>query len=155
MSSKVRTCLWFESGGEEAANFYVSLLPDSRIESVYRPAAEGPALVVAFRLGGAPYQALNGGPHYSLSPAVSISVATQDQAETDRLWEALLQDGGSESQCGWLTDRFGLSWQVVPEILPRLLQDPDREAANRAMQAMLSMRRIDIAKLQAAFEGNT
>lgn len=107
---KTRTCLWFESGGEEAARFYVTLLPDSRIESIYRRAPDQRPLVVDFTLGGAPYQILNGGPEVAQSAAVSISVVTEDQAETDRLWDALTADGGQEGRCAWLTDRWGVSW---------------------------------------------
>jgi len=149
--SKVRTCLWFDSEGEEAANFYVSLLPDSHIESIVRPDPDGPALVVEFSLAGAPYMTLNGGPHYQHTPAASISVLTEDQAETDRLWAALIADGGSESHCAWLTDRYGVSWQIVPEALPRLIGSKDNAAAMRARDAMLKMRKIDIAALEAAF----
>lgn len=148
---KVRTCLWFDSRGEEAARFYVSLLPDSRIETVSRPDPDGPALTVDFILGGAPYQALNGGPMYPQTPAVSISVLTNDQAETDALWSALVADGGEAGQCGWLTDRFGVSWQIVPERLLEMLEAPDRAAAERAQQAMLKMGKIDISALEAAF----
>ena len=151
---KVRTCLWFNGAGEEAAHFYVSLLPDSAVGAVSRPDPSKPALVVELTLAGTPYMFLNGGPHYTLTPAASIAVTTADQAETDRLWEALLADGGEESMCAWLTDRFGVSWQIVPEVLPRLLAAEDREAAGRAMQAMLKMRKIDIADLEAAFRGN-
>lgn len=151
IASKVRTCLWFEARGEEAAELYVSLLPDSFIERVTRPAPEAPALVVELSLCGAPFMILNGGPHYVLSPAASISVMTADQAETDRLWQALLADGGRAEQCGWLVDRFGLSWQIVPEMLPRMLGSEDLEAAARAREAMLSMQKIEIAELEAAF----
>ncbi len=153
MSAKIRTCFWFDTQGEAAAELYVSLIPGSAIERVYRPSPEGPALIVDFHLAGAPYQALNGGPHYTLNEAASISVTTPDQAETDRLWDALIADGGEESRCGWLKDRFGLSWQIVPERLSQLLGASDRDAANRAMQAMLTMRRLDIAALEAAFAG--
>jgi predicted 3-demethylubiquinone-9 3-methyltransferase (glyoxalase superfamily) len=153
MNQKVRTCLWFDDQAEEAAAFYVSLLPDSRIESASRPKQDGPALVVEFTLAGTPYQALNGGPHFAFTEAASIVVMTEDQAETDRLWDALVADGGRESQCGWLKDRYGLSWQIVPRALVRLLSDPDREAAGRAMDAMLKMRKIDIAGLEAAHAG--
>lgn len=146
----VRTCLWFERGGLEAARRYVELVPNSRMETVATDEAE--PLVVLFTLGGAPFQILNGGPRYRLSPAASIAVTTPDQAETDRLWSALLE-GGEESQCGWLTDRYGVSWQIVPEALPRLFMDSDREAAGRAMQAMLKMKKIDVAALEAAFRG--
>jgi predicted 3-demethylubiquinone-9 3-methyltransferase (glyoxalase superfamily) len=150
---KVRTCLWFDSQGEEAAEFYVSLLPDSFIENVTRPDPNGPALVVEFTLAGTPYMVLNGGPHYKLTPAASISVLTKDQAETDRLWNSLLANGGEESRCAWLTDRFGVSWQIVPEVLPQMIGATDQEAATRARDAMLQMRKIDIAALESAFRG--
>jgi predicted 3-demethylubiquinone-9 3-methyltransferase (glyoxalase superfamily) len=150
---KVQTCLWFEKDAEAAAAFYVSLLPESRIGRVKRPEPKGPALTVELTLSGTPYMLLNGGPHYRLSPAASIAVRTADQAETDRLWAALTADGGEASRCGWLTDRFGVSWQIVPEALIRMLNDPDRAAAGRAQAAMMEMRRIDIAALEAAFDG--
>ena len=153
ITTKVRTCLWYDGKAEEAARFYTSLLPESRIESVFRPAADGPALFVDFVLGGTPYQALNGGPKYTFSEAASISVVTSDQAETDRLWAALLADGGAAKQCGWLADRYGLCWQIIPEALPRLLGDPDPAAAGRVMQAMMGMAKIDIAGLEAAHRG--
>ncbi len=151
--AKLRTCLWFDHQGEEAANFYVSLLPDSRIERVYRPDPDCPALVVEFTLAGAPYMVLNGGPHYELNPAVSISVLTKDQEETDELWAALTADGGSPSRCGWLIDKYGLSWQIIPEALPRLLGSDDTAAAQRAHDAMMKMGKIDIAALESAFDG--
>lgn len=150
---KVRTCLWFESRGEEAAHFYVSLLPDSFIETVSRPDPDGPALVVELTLSGAPYMLLNGGPHYQLNPAASIAVRTGDQQETDQLWNALIADGGEESQCGWLVDRFGVSWQIVPEALMRMLDSEDRAAAGRASEAMMTMNKIDIAGIARAFAG--
>lgn len=151
---KVATCLWFDGTAEEAARFYTSLVPDSSVTGVQRLAPDGPALMVTFRLAGTPFQALNGGPHYTLSEAVSISVMTRDQPETDRLWNALIADGGHASRCAWLKDRFGLSWQIVPEALPRLIGSPDRPAAARAMQAMMAMGKIDIAALEAAFRGD-
>jgi predicted 3-demethylubiquinone-9 3-methyltransferase (glyoxalase superfamily) len=150
---KVRTCLWFDTQGEEAAGFYVSLLPDSRIGSVVRPDPDGPALVVEFTLAGAPYMTLNGGPMYKPTPAASIAVLTKDQAETDDLWAKLLDGGGAENMCAWLTDRFGVSWQIVPEALPRFLGADDKAAAARARAAMMTMRKIDIAALEAAFNG--
>jgi predicted 3-demethylubiquinone-9 3-methyltransferase (glyoxalase superfamily) len=153
MTAKVSTCLWFDGQAEDAARFYVSLIPNSRIETLLRPDPDGPALMVVFTLGGTPYQALNGGPQYTHSPAASISVSTRDQEETDRLWDALTA-GGSENQCGWLQDRYGVSWQIVPEVLPRLLTSPDRAAADRAMQAMFAMVKIDIAGIEAAYAGN-
>ena len=150
---KVSTCLWFDGTAEDAVHFYVSLIPNSRITNVLRPDPNGPPLLIHFELAGTPYQALNGGPQYVLNEAVSISVLTTDQAETDRLWDALLADGGIEHACCWLRDRFGLAWQVVPEALPRCLNDPDRAAAGRAMQAMMGMKKIDIAALERAFRG--
>lgn len=151
MNAKVRTCLWFDGDGEEAARFYTSLLPDSAIETLFRPNPDAPPLVINFTLAGTPCQALNGGPKFQHSEAASIAVTTKDQQETDRLWSALAGNGGSESRCGWLKDRFGVSWQIVPEALPRLLASDDRVAAERATQAMLSMRKIDIAALEAAY----
>lgn len=157
--AKVRTCLWFDKNGEEAARFYVSLLPDSRIESVTRSPADWPsgkageAIVIDFTLGGTPYQILNGGPNFTHSEAASISVVTADQAETDRLWAALSADGGKEIQCGWVRDRFGLSWQIVPEVLAWALSNPDRAAAKRAMEAMMTMVKIDVAAIEAALAG--
>ena len=152
-NAKVRTCLWFNGDGEEAARFYVSLMPDSEIEAVYRPDPAAPPLVVEFTLAGAPYMALNGGPQFSHTPAASISVLTENQEETDRLWAALTADGGEESRCAWLTDRFGVSWQVVPERMVELINADDRAAAVRAQAAMMQMGKIDIAALEAAFAG--
>jgi predicted 3-demethylubiquinone-9 3-methyltransferase (glyoxalase superfamily) len=151
--NKVSTCLWFDGQAEEAANFYVSLIPGSNVETVFCPDQSGPVLLVVFTLGGTPFQGLNGGPKFKHSEAASISVSTRDQEETDRLWNALTANGGSESRCGWLKDRFGVSWQIVPEALPRLLTSPDRVAANPAMQAMLDMVKIDIAGVEAAYHG--
>lgn len=153
-ASKVRTCLWFDGNGEEAVNYYVSLLPDnSKIENVVKK-PDGSVLVMEFTLSNVPYMILNGGPYYTLSPCVSISVLTEDQEETDRLWEALTSNGGHGSNCGWLVDRFGLSWQIIPKAMPRMLSSPDREAAGRAHAAMGEMKKIDIAKMEAAFSGS-
>ncbi len=152
-SPKVATCLWFDGQAEDAARLYTSLLPDSRITDVTRLQPGGPALLVEFTLVGVPFQALNGGPQYELNEAASIAVSTADQAETDRLWAALVADGGEESQCGWLKDRFGVSWQIVPAALRRCLFADDRAAAGRAMQAMFGMRRIDIGAIERAFAG--
>lgn len=152
---KVRTCLWFNDQALQAAEFYCSLLPDSRIEGVeYYPEGQdmdsaGTVLVVEFILAGTPYQALNGGPHFTLDEAVSISVTTEDQTETDRLWSALVADGGAESQCGWLRDRFGLSWQIVPKRSVELLRGSQAE---KAWVALMQMKKIDIATLDAAAE---
>ncbi len=154
---KVRTCLWFTQGGHEAAKFYVSLLPGSRIDSVTLTGnpddkAADP-MVVEFTLAGAPMMILTAGPHYKLTPAVSISVLTDTQAETDRLWAALTADGGEESRCGWLTDRFGVSWQIVPRRMMELFASDDTAAAGRAQGAMLQMKKIEIAAIEAAFAG--
>lgn len=154
MTSKVKTCLWFDGVAEEAAAFYVSLLPGSRIEGIFRPEPEGAPLLIDFTLAGTPYLALNGGPQFPHTEAASIVVETADQAETDHLWVALTANGGTAVQCGWLRDRFGLSWQIVPEIVPRLLSDPDRAAAGRALQALMGMGKIDIAALKAAHRGS-
>lgn len=153
LEKKVRPCFWFQAGGLKAAEFYVSLLPDSRIDAVFEHGVPQDPMVVEFTLAGAPMMILTGGPMYKLTPAASISVLTKDQAETDRLWAALLEGGGQESMCGWLEDKYGVSWQIVPEILPRLIGDKDRDAGRRAQQAMLQMRKIDIAKIKAAFAG--
>jgi predicted 3-demethylubiquinone-9 3-methyltransferase (glyoxalase superfamily) len=150
MSHKVRTCLWFEKDGLAAARFYTGLVPGSALET---DAPEGSdPIVVAFSLGGVPYQILNGGPHHRLTAAASIVVTTRDQPETDRMWDALTADGGAPGRCGWLTDRWGVSWQIVPEALPRLLGAPERAAAGRAQAAMMEMNKIDIAALVAAFD---
>lgn len=150
LKQKVRTCLWFNGNGHEAAEFYVSLLPDSMIEGGHGESGK-PPLVIEFTLAGAPMMILNtpGGP--PPNTAASISVLTEDQAETDRLWSALLAEGGKELHCGWLTDRWGIAWQIVPRRLPEMLGSPDREAAGRAMTAMQRMIKLNIAALEAAF----
>ncbi len=153
--SKVRTCLWFEKGGREAAEFYVSTIPDSTLDSVIDHHSPDDPMVVEFTLAGAPMMILSAGPHFKLTPAASISVLTKDQAETDQLWDALLTGGGEEGRCGWLTDRFGVSWQIVPDILPRLMNQPDAEAGRRVQQAMMQMKKIDIAALEAASQAST
>lgn len=149
--SRIRTCLWFDGNGAAAARFYVSLIPGSAIEGDLADGDE--PLMVNFHLDGVPYLALNGGDHYKATPAASIMVTTQDQAETDRLWSALIADGGAESHCAWCVDRFGVSWQVVPQALPGLVGGPDPAGAKRATAAMLQMRKIDIAALEAAYHG--
>jgi predicted 3-demethylubiquinone-9 3-methyltransferase (glyoxalase superfamily) len=150
-------CLWFNGRAEEAAELYVSLFPDSKITDVSHYGPDGPManqpLVVAFELQGRPFMILNGGPHHQLSPAFSISVSVDTQEEVDRLWDAFAAEGGEPSQCGWITDRFGVSWQVVPEALPRLLGDPDPERAQRALAAMMQMGKLDVAGLERAADG--
>jgi predicted 3-demethylubiquinone-9 3-methyltransferase (glyoxalase superfamily) len=159
--SKVSPCLWFDGEAEEAANLYVSLLPDSRIESVQKNVVDGPAgkagtvLVVQFTLAGQSFMALNGGRRFEYTHAVSFKIDCEDQAEVDRLWNALLSDGGKAEQCGWLKDRFGVSWQIVPTALPKYLGGPDRAGAQRAMQAMLGMVKLDIEGLRRAYEGKS
>ncbi|MEF3367261.1 VOC family protein [Methylocystis sp. 9N] len=153
MQAKVRTCLAYKDQAEEAARFYVSLLPGSEFEGAFRREPNGPALLVSFTLAGTPYQALNMGRETTHNESFSISVMTKDQRETDELWEKLLQGGGSEIQCSWLKDRFGIHWQIVPEALPRMFMDEDRAAAGRAFQAMLGMVKIDLAAVEKAFAG--
>ncbi|MAM61607.1 VOC family protein [Maritimibacter sp. UBA3975] len=152
--SSIRTCLWFERDGEVAAHFYTSLIANSAITSEVGRTQSGAPLMVNFHLDGVPYQALNGGPTYQPSPAASIAITTPDQAETDRIWNALVADGGRESRCAWCIDRFGVSWQVVPEALPGFVGGPDPEGARRATEAMMAMTKIDIAALEAAYAGH-
>lgn len=154
--AKVFPCLWFNGNVEEAAEFYVTLLPDSHIDNVWRSPADtpsGPAgtvLTVDFTLAGQRLQGLNGGPEFTFSEAVSFVISCEDQAEVDRLWEALTANGGEPGPCGWLKDRFGLSWQIVPRRLDELLTDSDPARARRAMEAMLSMGKIEVAELERA-----
>jgi len=156
----VTPCLWFDKGAaEEAAVFYTSLFPDSWITNVDRSPADNPStrkgevLTVEFMLSGRPFMGINGGPEFPFTEAVSFSIECQDQAEVDHYWNALIADGGEHSVCGWLKDRFGVSWQVVPRQLNEFLRSEDAAGAERAMQAMLEMEKLDIAKLQEAFEG--
>ena len=156
-TQKVRTCLWFDREAEEAVNFYVSLIPNSRVLDIARygeagPGKPGSVLMVSFELGGAQYLALNGGPVFKFTEAISLSVDCSDQAEVDRLWERL-GEGGAYSRCGWLKDRYGLSWQIVPAALPKLVGGSDKAGAKRAMEAMLQMGKLDIAALEAAYRG--
>ena len=152
MTNSIRTVLWFRDGrGREAAEFYCSLFADSRVErTISGDAGMGTFWVIDFSLGGVPYQILDAGPHFTLTEAVSIAVATPDQAETDRLWAALTANGGEESVCGWLKDRYGLSWQIYPKRLTELTLSSDKAVAGRAMAAMMKQRKIDIAEIEAA-----
>jgi predicted 3-demethylubiquinone-9 3-methyltransferase (glyoxalase superfamily) len=155
----VGPCLWFDGQALEAAEFYVSLFSDSRIERILRSsidtpgAKKGDPLLVEFTLAGKQHQAVNGGPHDPFNKAISLSILCQDQAEVDRLWDALTADGGQPLQCSWLRDKFGVAWQVVPEALPRMLHDEDPVRAKRVMEAMVQMVKIDVARLQAAYNG--
>ena len=155
MTSSIRTCLWFRDGrGREAAAFYCSLIPGSRIDRVVSgDSGQGGFSVVDFSLGGVPYQILDAGPMFTLSEAVSISVATDDQAETDRLWAALTANGGEESHCGWLKDRYGVSWQVFPKRLTELTTSADKDVSAKAMAAMMKQMKIDIAAIETAVGG--
>lgn len=156
--SPIAPCLWFDDQAEEAAALYVSVFPNSRILSTipYPDGAPGPAgsvMLVTFELDGVEVQALNGGPLFTFSEAISLVVTVEDQEEVDRLWETLTADGGEPGQCGWLKDRYGLSWQIVPTGLAEMAADPERYA--RAMQALLQMTKIDLAALRAAADGAT
>jgi predicted 3-demethylubiquinone-9 3-methyltransferase (glyoxalase superfamily) len=153
----ISTCLWFDNQAAEAAAFYVSLLPNSRIvdtkhylEGSQRPA--GSVLAVRFTLDGTEFMALNGGPHFTFSPAMSIVAYCDTQAEVDSLWRRLCE-GGQESQCGWLTDRYGVSWQIVPRAMLEMLDTPDVAASQRAFAAMMTMKKIDIAVARRAYDG--
>lgn len=160
---KITPCLWFDENGEEAANFYVGIFPNSKIKSITRfgeagfeihrrPA--GSVMTVDFELDGNPFTALNGGPLFKLSEAVSFQVFCETQAEIDRFWEQLGAGGDpAAQQCGWLKDQFGLSWQIVPTIMEKLMGDPESEKSQRAMNAMLQMGKLDIAALQKAYDG--
>lgn len=157
--SRIAPCLWFNGTAEEAAEFYVSIFPDARITSVSRYGADQPfpagtALMIEFELAGQRIQALNGGANFTHSPAISLSISAQDAAEVDRYWSALLANGGHEGRCGWLTDRFGVSWQVVPKGLGKVISDPDPARARRALQAMMQMKKLDIAAMRAAADQN-
>ncbi|MEK6275681.1 MAG: VOC family protein [Actinomycetota bacterium] len=155
---KITPCLWFDTEGEDAANFYTSVFPNSRIVDVARygsagPRPEGTAMTVSFELDGQEFVALNGGPDFMFNEAVSFQVSCKDQEEVDAFWSKL-SEGGEEGPCGWLKDRFGLSWQIVPTALPKLLSDPDAEKSQRVMEAMLKMKKIDIDELERAAAGS-
>lgn len=156
---RISTCLWFNNNGEEAANFYVSLFPNSRIVHVsrYGPGQqmpEGMAMLVRFELDGVGFAALNGGPIFPLSEAVSLVVTCDTQAEIDRLWNALTADGGAESMCGWCKDRFGLSWQIIPSQMAAWMNSPNKEGMARLWGKLMGMRKIDMPTLDAAFRGD-
>jgi len=158
MTSKpFTTCLWFDNQGEEAAQHYTSIFKNSRIHAVHRyteagPGPEGAVMTVYFELNGQQFLALNGGPQYSFTPAVSLVVECADQAEVDYYWEGL-GEGGQEIACGWLQDKYGLSWQVVPTVLLERITDPDPDKAARVTAAMLTMKKLDIAEIERAYAG--
>jgi predicted 3-demethylubiquinone-9 3-methyltransferase (glyoxalase superfamily) len=155
----ITPCLWFDGKAQEAAEFYASVFPDSRVDKVDRSAAETPSgpkgmeLTVEFTVSGQPFLGLNGGPDFQFSEAISFIVDCADQAEVDHYWEALTAGGGQPGPCGWLKDRFGLSWQVIPRRLNELIGGPDEAGAERAMKSMLEMSKIDVAELERAYAG--
>jgi len=157
--SKIAPCLWFNNEAEEAAKFYVSLLPDSRIVKIQHNSTDSPAgkagsvLVVLFTLAGQEFMALNGNTQFEHNHAISFKIDCADQAEVDRLWDELSSNGGSTLQCGWLRDRYGVSWQITPSAMMKFLGGPDSAGRERAMQAMMKMEKLDIATLQKAYEG--
>ena len=159
MTPKNTICLWYDKDALGAAEFYAKTFPDSRVKAVHRApndypdGREGDILTVDFDVCGIPCMGLNGGPHFKHSEAFSFQIATDDQAETDRLWNAIVGNGGSESDCGWCKDRWGLSWQITPRVLTDAFTGADRAAAKRAFEAMMTMKRIDIATIERAIRG--
>lgn len=155
---KISPFLWFDNQAEEAMNLYVSIFKNSKIGAVARygdsgPGPKGSVMTASFELDGQAFTALNGGPHFKFNEAISFTIDCRGQAEVDYYWNRLLEGGGTPSQCGWLKDRFGLSWQVVPAELHELMGDSDPVKANRVMQAMLQMSKIEVAALQSAYDG--
>ena len=153
---KITTFLWFDDKAEEAANFYVSIFKNSKIETVARygdagPGPKGAVMVVTFQLEGQKFTALNGGPQFTFTPAISLLVNCETQEEVDELWEKL-SAGGRKDRCGWLQDKYGLSWQIIPTVLGKLMSDPDPVKSSRVMKAMLQMDKLDIQRLQEAYE---
>ena len=159
MASKNTVCLWYESDALGAAEFYARTFPDSAVGTIlrapgdYPDGKQGDILTVEFTVAGIACVGLNGGPHFKQSEAFSFQIATDDQAETDRLWNAIVGNGGQESECGWCKDRWGLSWQITPRALTAAIADPNPAAAKRAFDAMMTMRKIDIAAIEAARRG--
>ena len=157
--SKNTICLWYERDAEAAANFYAANIPDSSVGAIqhapgdYPDGKQGDVLTVEFTVAGIPCVGLNGGPHFKHSEAFSFQIATDDQAETDRLWNAIVDNGGQESACGWCKDRWGLSWQITPRALTSAMADPDRAVAKRVFDAMMTMKKIDVAAIEAARRG--
>jgi predicted 3-demethylubiquinone-9 3-methyltransferase (glyoxalase superfamily) len=158
MSKKITPCLWFDGQAEEAATYYASIFPNSRVGKIARygsagPGPEGSVMTVNFELEGTEFVGLNGGPDFAFNEAVSFQIGCADQAEVDYYWDALTE-GGAEGPCGWLKDKFGLSWQIVPDRLVELIEDPDPERSQRAMACMMGQKKIDIAAVEAAADGS-
>jgi len=159
MVSKNTICLWFDGDALDAATFYAATFPDSRVGRImhapgdYPAGKQGDVLTVEFTVAGIPCLGLNGGPAFKHSEAFSFQIATDDQAETDRLWHAIVDNGGQESECGWCKDKWGLSWQITPRVLTDAITDPDLAVARRAFDAMMTMRKIDVAAIEAARRG--
>ncbi|OGA80288.1 MAG: hypothetical protein A2711_11730 [Burkholderiales bacterium RIFCSPHIGHO2_01_FULL_63_240] len=159
MPHKTTLCLWYDADALEAAQFYAATFPDSAVTAIHHAPGDYPAgkqgdvITVEFTVMGIPCMGLNGGPEFKHNEAFSFQVATEDQAETDRLWNAIVDNGGQESECGWCKDKWGLSWQITPRVLSEAVVSPDRAAAKRAFDAMMGMKKIDIAKIEAALRG--
>ncbi|WP_411886323.1 VOC family protein [Polaromonas sp. YR568] len=159
MAPKNTICLWYERDALDAANFYAKTFPDSKVGNTmhapgnYPDGQQGDVLTVEFTVAGIPCVGLNGGPHFKQSEAFSFQIATDDQAETDRLWNAIVNNGGQESECGWCKDKWGVSWQITPRVLTDAVSGPDRAAAKRAFDAMMTMKKIDVAAIEAAVRG--
>jgi predicted 3-demethylubiquinone-9 3-methyltransferase (glyoxalase superfamily) len=152
----IAPCLWFSSNAEEAVNYYVSVFDDSKVLHVDRfnetgPAPDAPVVFIEFQINGQPFQAINGGDEIPFSWAISFSISCRDQAEVDRYWDRFIADGGEESQCGWLKDKYGVSWQIVPERLMEMQRSKDRDRAGKAMRKMLTMRKLNVAELETAY----
>jgi predicted 3-demethylubiquinone-9 3-methyltransferase (glyoxalase superfamily) len=157
MEQKITPCLWFDFKAEEAVAHYLSIFRDGRVVTISHygdagPGPKGAVMTILFEIAGQRFMALNGGPHYAFTPAISLMVDCADQAEVDRLWERLTE-GGAPGRCGWLTDRFGLSWQIVPNVIPRVMQSGDEAASDRVMRALLPMSKLETTPLQQAFDG--
>ncbi len=151
--NKITPFLWFDTQAEEAMNFYVSIFKNAKVGTVQRMEPDGPAFIVNFQLEGQDFMALNAGPQFKFNEAVSLFVSCETQAEVDELWNKLTADGGEESMCGWLKDKYGLSWQIIPNRLGELMGDPDPVKSQRVMQAMLKMQKIESSLLQQAYDG--